>query len=57
MATFIMAKKLIAIFSNRVPMRRHSFSQPMLGSTMLRRLYMSLSNFTFDGGPPRCPCA
>lgn len=35
----------MASFSNRVPMRRHSLSQPMHCSMMLRLRYESLSNF------------
>lgn len=41
-----MAKKLTANFSNRVPIRRHSFSQPIHRSMMFRRRYASRSNFS-----------
>lgn len=42
-ARFIIARTLMAIFSNLVPIRRHSFSQPIVCSTMLRRLWACLS--------------
>jgi hypothetical protein len=46
-----MARKLTASFSNRVASRRHSFSQPMQHSMMLRRRYASRSKLS---GRPRC---
>lgn len=49
-----MAKKLTASFSNRVAIRRHSFSQPTQHSMMLRRRYASRSNIR---GRPRCRSA
>jgi len=49
-----MAKKLTASFSNRVAIRRHSFSQPTQHSMMLRRRYASRSNVR---GRPRCRAA
>ena len=57
-AILIMPPKFFADFSNRVITRRHSFSQPITHSTMLRRRYASRSNstgraerssFSFDG--------
>ena len=57
-AILIMPPKFFADFSNRVITRRHSFSQPITHSTMLRRRYASPSNstgradrssFSFDG--------
>jgi hypothetical protein len=45
-----MARKLSASFSNRVPTRRHSLSQPTQHSMMLRRRYASRSNVS---GRPR----
>lgn len=44
------ARKLSANFSNRVAIRRHSFSQPMQHSMMLRRRYACRSKLT---GRPR----
>lgn len=41
-----MAKKLTANFSNRVPIRRHSFSHPIHRSMIFRRRYASWSNFS-----------
>lgn len=41
---FVMARKLTASFSNRVPMRRHSFSHPTQHSMMHRRRYAWRSN-------------
>ena len=49
-ATLTMARKLTASFSNRVPIRRHSLSQPTQHSMMLRRRYASRSNVS---GRPR----
>ena len=40
-----MAKKFTANFSNRVPIRRHSFSHPIHCSMIFRRRYASRSNF------------
>ena len=57
-AILIMPPKFFADFSNRVITRRHSFSQPIKHSTMLRRRYVSQlnstgradrSSFSFDG--------
>ena len=45
-AILIMPPKFFADFSNRVTTRRHSFSQPITHSTMLRRRYASRSNST-----------
>ena len=50
MASFSMARKLIANFSNRVPIRLHSFSQPTQHSMMLRRL-RNLWGQQTDGKP------
>ena len=57
-AILIMPPKFLAVFSNREKTRRHSFSQPIRHSTMLRLRYASRSNstaraarssFSFDG--------
>lgn len=45
-AHFSIPRKFLARFSKRVRMRRHSFSQPIKRSTMLRRRYVCQSNST-----------
>ena len=44
--TLAIARKLTASFSNRVAIRRHSFSQPTQHSMMLRRRYASRSKLS-----------